>query len=99
MYDSSLESYISVDLKFLFQGEAAVSVGWCTTRKKEDDVLVDWANYFEFDEIIRGEPLEMIDQYLDLCNGDYDYCMRICGDQPFLNLSMASDLVDLMKKH
>ena len=88
-----------MDLKFLFQGEAEVSVGLCTTRKKEDDVLVDWANYFEFDEIIRGEPLEMIDQYLDLCNGDYAYCMRICGDQPCLNLSMASDLVESMKKN
>jgi len=88
-----------IDLKFLFQGEVDVSVGLCTTSKKEDDVLVEWARYFNFDQVVRGYPLEMVDQYLELCNGDYDYCMRICGDQPFLNLSMASDLVELMKKN
>lgn len=87
-----------MDLKFMFQGDVDVSVGLCTTRKKEDDVLVDWANYFEFDEIVRGKPLELIDQYLDLCDDGYDYCLRICGDQPLLNLSMSGDLLSLMKK-
>ena len=72
-----------------------IELGLCTTREDEDSVLVEHAKMFHVRKIIRGKPLHLWEQFYDISR-PYDFVMRVCGDQPFVNIKMAGELLKMV---
>jgi spore coat polysaccharide biosynthesis protein SpsF (cytidylyltransferase family) len=65
----------------------------CTTHYAEDDVLVAWADQYDIPTSVRGEPHRLWDWHLEAAK-DWDYCMRVCADQPLVDYELAEALVE-----
>jgi len=75
-----------------------VETGLCRTDAKEDWLVQAWAEQFHFRRVAIGKPLDMWPQFWDVSR-DYDYCMRVCGDQPLFSIELARLLLLEVRMH
>lgn len=69
-----------------------------TTKQKTDDVLVDMASRKGV-ETFRGSESNVLDRFVQAARlHNFDKVVRICSDNPFLDMSSLSFLIQQMKE-
>ncbi len=66
-----------------------------TTSDPMDDAIVAAGKEYDIRTLYRGDDL--VERFVKATT-EYDYCLRVCADTPFLDRELAIDLVELCEK-
>lgn len=68
-----------------------------TSLSEQDDVLEDWGK-LKNQKVFRGSENDVLKRFIDCGDKyDFDYVVRVCADNPFLDVSLLKTLISHVK--